>query len=212
MKGWAADLAERAERVPVWTRPQRPSFSGGFAAWGAGAEQPHAGATAEAEPLDLAIEPEAPPFDAFAQGFAEGYQAGEAALDEERAAVRALATALAALRPEPPADLGRLLAATVARMVTQVVGEVSLDEAVIANRAGRIAALIAEESAPQRLRLHPDDAARLAGAALPVELVADASLPAGKLVLETAGGWIEDGPAIRMERLRAALDTLAEIR
>ena len=26
------------------------------------------------------------------------------------------------------------------------------------------------------------------------------------LVLETGHGWIEDGPAVRLERLRAALD------
>ena len=203
MKSWAPDFAAHAERVPVWTRPVQPSFTGkpvGFAAWGGTAEP--------ADDIDLAIEPAPPQIDAFAEGFQQGYAAGEAALDEERLAVRALAEALEALRPDPPADLARLLGVTVSRLVTQIVGEVALDEGVIAARTAAIAALIAEEAAPARLRLSPDDAARLDRATLPVELIADAALAPGTLMLETAGGWVEDGPAVRMERLRAALDAL----
>ena len=204
MKSWAPEFAERAERVPVWTRPLRPSFTSrpdGFAAWG--------DASADLADVDLAIEPEMPQMDAFAQGFQQGYEAGEAALDAERHALAALAAGLDALRPEPPADLAKLLAATVSRLVIQIVGEVALDEQVIAARTATIAALIAEESAPTRLRLSPDDVARLDRTALPIDLVADAALAPGSMLLETAGGWVEDGPAVRMERLRAALDALA---
>jgi hypothetical protein len=32
------------------------------------------------------------------------------------------------------------------------------------------------------------------------------------VLLETAEGWVEDGPAIRLERLRAELDKVAAAR
>ena len=34
------------------------------------------------------------------------------------------------------------------------------------------------------------------------------ALARGSIVLETGHGWIEDGPAIRLERLRAELDRM----
>lgn len=209
VKSWTPDLAERAECVPVWTKPARPRFTGraaGFAPWGQRQED------AAGPDIDLAIEPETPQIDAFAQGFAQGYTAGEAALDAERHALAALAQNLGALRAEPPADLARLLSETVSRLVTQIVGEVAHDEAMLARRSATIAALIAEESAPTRLRVAPGDAARLDHTTFPIELVADPALAPGTLLLETAGGWVEDGPAMRMERLRAALDAMAGAR
>ena len=36
----------------------------------------------------------------------------------------------------------------------------------------------------------------------------DAGLARGSIVLETGHGWIEDGPAVRLERLRAELDRM----
>jgi flagellar assembly protein FliH len=68
--------------------------------------------------------------------------------------------------------------------------------------------MIAEELAPARLRLHPDDLPLLESARIPVALIGDATLARGSLVLETGEGWIEDGPAIRLERLRAELDRM----
>jgi flagellar assembly protein FliH len=44
---------------------------------------------------------------------------------------------------------------------------------------------------------------------LPVDVAADPALPRGTVVLETGHGWIEDGPAVRLDRLRAELDKMA---
>ena len=52
----------------------------------------------------------------------------------------------------------------------------------------------------------------LDGAELPVHAEADAMLQPGELRLETAGGAIEDGPGLPLERLRAALDRIAAAR
>jgi flagellar assembly protein FliH len=62
--------------------------------------------------------------------------------------------------------------------------------------------------APGRMRVHPDDLPFLSGIGLPVDLVADATIGRGSLVLETDTGWIEDGHAVRLARLRASLDGL----
>jgi flagellar assembly protein FliH len=62
------------------------------------------------------------------------------------------------------------------------------------------------------LKLNPDDVALLDGAALPVAIETDAALARGALRLETVSGWIEDAPALRLERLRAGLDRISAAR
>ena len=101
-----------------------------------------------------------------------------------------------------------MLAETVERLVRQIVGEVTLDGTLLLGRAEAAAALIAEEAGPKRMRLHPDDCARLSGVAMPVELVVDPSLAPGSVLLETNEGWIEDGPQVGLEKLRVALDRM----
>ena len=112
------------------------------------------------------------------------------------------------LKPEPTGALAMLLAETVDRLVRQVVGEVEIDGMTLLARAREAAELIGKDTEPSQLRCHPDDAALLEAAALDIELVADPALERGALVLETGHGWIEDGPAVRLDRLRAALDRM----
>ena len=69
-------------------------------------------------------------------------------------------------------------------------------------------AMIAEETAPKRLRLHPTDAVRLQGTHFAVEIVGDPMLAPGTIILDTGSGWVEDGPHVRLEKLRAQLDRL----
>ena len=38
-------------------------------------------------------------------------------------------------------------------------------------------------------------------------MIGDPALQRGSIILDTGDGWIEDGPAVRLERLRAALDS-----
>jgi len=146
--------------------------------------------------------------EAFALGVEEGRKTVEAEYAAEREAIARLAETLAVLRPEPANALALLLAETVDRLVRQVIGEVEIDAQLLIARAQAAAALVAKEVEPTRLRAHPDDIAHLRGARLDVALHADPTLGRGAIILETGHGWIEDGPAVRLDRLRAALDKM----
>ena len=206
----SAAFAEAA-RVPVWTRPSasgftaRPADSKGFSAW--------AQADAEPEPFHGAASNDMASAEALlAQGYAEGLSEGRRLamidLEEERSALARLAASLEALKPENSDGLAALLADTVKRLVTQIVGEVEINADTLQERVQAIAAMIAEETVPKRLRLHPTDVARLQGATLPLDMVADPMLAPGTIVLDTGSGWVEDGPHVRLEKLRAQLDRL----
>jgi len=69
--------------------------------------------------------------------------------------------------------------------------------------------MINDDAAPARLRLNPADLARIDGLRPDLKLIADPAIPEGSVVAETASGWIEDGPAIRLEKLRGLLDQLS---
>jgi flagellar assembly protein FliH len=94
------------------------------------------------------------------------------------------------------------------RLVRQVVGEVDVDGALLTKRAQAAAALIGQETDAARLRLNPADLPLIEAARLPVEIVGDEAIERGGLLLETGQGWIEDGPAVRLDRLRAELDRM----
>lgn len=183
---------------------------GSFTPWHSDREQ--AAAADDDEPVEPEVAPEmdAPARDAasFAEGFAEGQRSVRLELAAERAALVQLTQSLEALRPEPTNALAALLAATVERLVRQIVGNVEVDAALLVARAERAAALIGEEVEPAKLLVHPDDLALLAGANIAVKLVGDPALARGSVRLECGSGWIEDGPAVRLERLKAALDRL----
>jgi len=150
--------------------------------------------------------------EAFAAGHAEGRREAELDYEAERDALARLAQSLQVLRPEPANALALLLAETVDRLVREVIGEVDIDGLKLLARAKLAASLIGDATQPARLRVHPDDAAMLAEAKLEVELETDAALARGTVLLETADGWIEDGPAVRLDRLRAELDRMAAAR
>lgn len=201
-----------AARVPVWTRPSgsrftaRASDSAGFSAW----EQSDSGSDhgfraaasndmADAENL-------------IAQGYADGLNEGRRLamieLDEERAAIARLASSLEGLKPQDSDGLAALLATTVKRLVTQIVGEVEINSETLIERVQSVAAMIAEETAPKRLRLHPTDVARLQGANIGLDMVGDPLLAPGTIMIDTGSGWVEDGPHVRLEKLRTQLDRL----
>jgi flagellar assembly protein FliH len=146
--------------------------------------------------------------DAYAQGYADARATIELEIAAERDAIAQLANSLEALKPEPTGALAMLLAETVDRLVRQVVGEVEIDGITLLARAREAAELIGKDTEPSRLRAHPEDAALLETAELDIELIADPALERGALVLETGHGWIEDGPTVRLERLRAELDRM----
>ena len=147
--------------------------------------------------------------EAFALGCEEGRKTVEAEYAAERDALGRLAESLAVLRPEPANALALLLAETVDRLVRQVIGEVEIDANLLLARAKEAAQLVGKDVEPTRLRAHPDDIVYLEAGKLQIPLHPDPSLGRGAIVLETGHGWIEDGPAVRLDRLRAELDKMA---
>jgi len=210
MSGFKNPAFANAARVPVWTRPSAGGFTsravegGRFAAWA----QDDADTGFQQAPSNDIADAEALIAQGYADGLAEGHRLALADLQEERAALGRLAASLEILKPQNSDGLAALLAATVKRMVTQIVGETEIDTATLTERVQAAAALIAEQTAPCRLRLHPTDVARLKDADLSVELTPDPLLAPGTVVLDTGSGWVEDGPHVRLEKLRAQLDRL----
>jgi flagellar assembly protein FliH len=150
--------------------------------------------------------------EAFALGCEEGRKTVEAEFAAERDALARLAEALTVLRPEPANALALLLAETVDRLVRQVAGEVEVDADLLLARAKAAAELVGKDVEPTRLRAHPDDMPYLEAARLEVPLHPDPTLSRGAIILETGHGWIEDGPAVRLDRLRAELDKMVAAR
>jgi flagellar assembly protein FliH len=187
-----------AQRVPIWSRP--PEISA-FTPWPTEPARSGGAGSEPAEPIYDFIDPDRIRAESYAEGLAEGRKTVEAETAAERDAIARLAEALEVLQPEPPRALGLLLAET-------TVGEVTIDRETLLERAHAAAEIIADETAPARMRLHPADLARLEGARLDVEMVADTHLAEGTILIETGDGWIEDSHEVRLEKLRAALDRM----
>ncbi|MEJ7926871.1 flagellar biosynthesis protein [Sphingobium sp. AN641] len=146
--------------------------------------------------------------EAFTMGFDEGCRiTGEAAAEDVEARNR-LAEALELLAPAPSGMLSTMLSATVVRLVEQIVGEVQIDIERLVQRCDTVAAFIENDEGNGALHLHPDDIAMLADEPIAVKLVPDAAMRRGCVRLETAAGWVEDGPDVRLSRLRALLDDM----
>jgi flagellar assembly protein FliH len=196
---WSIDRAGEALAVGTFALERRVQM---FTPWASGGEEE--GEAAANPEIDV----EAIRAEAFAEGWEEGRRTVELELAAEREALARLAESLAVLRPEPTNALALLLAETVERLVRQIVGSVEVDGALLTARAEAAAALIGEETEPARLRINSQDLPLIEAARIPVEIVADDHVERGGLVLETGQGWIEDGPSIRLERLRARLDRM----
>jgi len=203
---WNHASAAAAARVSAFDRPAQPqNFTPWSTAFGAQAvdppsDDPAAGGSV-IDPTDLEAV-------AYAEGFNEGRRAIEMEVAAERNALARLAEALECLQPEPSRDLGAMLAETVERLVREIVGEVRIDRELLIERAMNAAALIAEDSTPTKMRVHPDDFTMLEGADLPIDLIADAAIAPGTILVESGEGWIEDGPEVGLEKLRIALDKM----
>ena len=187
-------LADTTSAFVAWTNPL------GCAAPAADAAEAPAGSD---EP-DL----EAVRTQAFAEGFEQGCRTVDAEVAQEREALAALMESVQALQPQPTDALAALLAATVERLVHQIVGEVPINPILLVKRAEAAAALIGEETQASRLLVNPADLPLFARSRVPVEIAGDPLVERGALRLEWGRGCIEDGPAVRLERLRASLDKM----
>lgn len=204
---WGAQATQDA--APVAVAGFRPA-NGGFRTLYASPEAPIAATmrngVIEPEPeIDLLEEAR---MEAFTQGFDEGCRVTAEAHGEEADARTRLTEALEMLAPAPSGMLSTMLSATVVRLVEQIVGEVEIDIERLVQRCDTVAAFIENEEGKNALHLHPEDITLLEGEAIGVKLVADKSMHRGCVRLETSEGWVEDGPDIRLSRLRALMDDM----
>lgn len=206
---WTSEDIGGATRAEAWARPA-PSVH--FTPWGADAHprrrasdfapsprQPQTEAVTSIETLRS---------EAFAEGFEQGRQTVMMEFAREREALAALIRSAEALQPEASGPLAAVLAETVTRFVRQIVGEVAIDPGTLRERAETIAEMVTAESGPARLRMNPDDLAMLEGVDLGIAVAPDHHLVSGQIILETGEGWIEDGPQVRLARLRTQLDNM----
>lgn len=205
---WSGEAVADVARVPVWARNASVQS---FKPWGSqtyhASEDEPVWSNADHDPSPV-LNPTDARTAAFSEGFEEGVKAAEQAFNEERAALIALAQSLETLKPEPSRELGLLLAETVDRLVRQIVGDVTINRETLLERATAAAEIVSDQAGAMRLKLHPDDLERLSDAQLNLNMVPDPHLAPGALILETGDGWVEDGPEVRLDRLRSALDRI----
>ncbi|WP_188063370.1 FliH/SctL family protein [Sphingobium sp. KCTC 72723] len=206
-KFWAAEVAQ--DVAPVSMAGVRQVESGGFRSL----YTAHPGAQTATIRAAMMDEPESDPIEdarmeAFTMGFDEGCRI-TAETHKADADIRAqLAESLKLLAPAPSGMLSTMLSATVVRLVEQIVGEVEIDIERLLQRCETVAAFIEDNDEKGALHLHPDDIVMLEGEEIGVKLIADKSLHRGCVRLETADGWVEDGPDVRLSRLRAMIDDM----
>ncbi|MCC4232824.1 flagellar assembly protein FliH [Sphingobium soli] len=204
---WGAEAVR--DVAPVTVAGFRPAEGGFRSLYTAPAGQLTAamrGAVIEVEPeVDLVEEAR---MEAFTLGFDEGCRVTAEANSADTDARARLAEALDLLAPAPSGMLSTMLSATVVRLVEQIVGEVEIDLERLVDRCDTVAAFIESNQDKSALHLHPDDVSLLEGETIGVPMVADKSMQRGCVRLETADGWVEDGPDVRLSRLRALMDDM----
>lgn len=177
------------------THPGQPTRPGGSAP-----DEPQAAALAD--PIEEAAE------QGFLQGFREGERIAREAAAIDNDARAALAAAIAQLAQSGEGALAAMLSQAVMRLVAQIMGEVAIDEALFKERCAAVAACIDGDDARAVLEVNPEDLHLLEEEALGVALAGNAELARGSARLATADGWVEDGPDIRLARLKALLDDM----
>ena len=145
------------------------------------------------------------PQDDYARGYADGVADIEARMGDDAKAAEKIRTAIAHLRAEPSEELGLYIAEAVSHLVRRIVGETQITAEETTRRAKAAAALIADNDAATAIRLHPDDAAIIGSSVGEIAVIAEPGLLRGDILVECASGTIEDGNALRLAALDAAL-------
>ncbi|RVT43337.1 FliH/SctL family protein [Sphingobium algorifonticola] len=146
--------------------------------------------------------------DAFTMGFEEGCRVTQESIVADQDACARLADALEQLAPASAGTLSTVLSAAVIRLVSQIVGEVAIDEALLLERCQAVAAFIEDSDTRHALHVNAEDLPFIEAVQIGVPVVADPTLRRGSVRLDTADGWIEDGPDVRLSRLKAMLDDM----
>ena len=213
---WSSDKIEAAQPITGWGnfgsvggtgRGFRSLYSEDQAsrAWNV----THPGQTTHAPGMVEEIDPiEQAAQDAFVQGFQEGERVTREALEQDNQVRAELTQAIALLAQQGEGTLAAMLSQAVIRLVTQIIGEVPIDAQVLKERCEAVAACIEGDAAGAVLEVNPEDLPLLAMEQMGVTLAASPDLPRGCVRLATAEGWIEDGPDVRLDRLKALMDDM----
>ncbi|HEX7857515.1 MAG TPA: flagellar biosynthesis protein [Sphingobium sp.] len=208
---------ERGDATPVSAVTgfsQMASSQGGFRSrFGATGEGTGWSAAQIGMPDHLPPEPEHDPIEQASQeGFVMGFQEGERitreAMEADDTARLQLAQAISQLGGMDEGSLASLLSTAVLRLVTQIVGEVPVDEARLAERCAAVAAHIDPDDGKAVLEVNPEDVSLIDGSGLAVALKPNREVLRGCVRLATSDGWIEDGPDVRLSRLKAMMDDM----
>ena len=146
--------------------------------------------------------------EAFVQGFTEGERITREAAELNNVAREQLTLAVQTLAQAGEGALATLISQAVIRLVGQIIGEVPIDKDVLKARCEAVAGCIDGNDSPAKLEVNPEDLPLLQAEALGVMLVGNPALSRGSVRLATADGWIEDGPDIRLDRLKALMDDM----
>lgn len=158
-------------------------------------------ATAPVDPIEEAAR------EAFLQGFQEGDRLAREAAEADNEARILLANAIQHVAQSGEGTLAAMLSQAVTRLVGQIMGDVAIDETLLQERCAAVAACIDSDES-HVLEVNPEDLVLLEEQAAGVTLTANPDLPRGSIRLATADGWVEDGPDIRLARLKALLDDM----
>ncbi len=166
-------------------------------------------ATDQEMPAEPATDPlEDAAHEGFLQGFREGERIAREAADADNEARLQLAAAVQHVAQSGEGTLAAMLSQAVVRLVGQIMGEVSIDEALLKDRCTAVAACIDSDEARAVIEVNPEDMHLLEKEATGVTLAANPDLPRGSVRLATSDGWVEDGPDVRLARLKALLDEM----
>ncbi len=160
------------------------------------------GALEEIDPVEQAAQ------EAFVQGFQEGERVAREAAELDNAARVDLAIAIELIAKSGEGTLATMLSQAVIRLVSQIIGDVPIDEDVLRTRCEAVAACIDSDDAKTVLEVNPEDLPLLDMTQMGVALAARADLPRGSVRLATAEGWVEDGPDVRLARLKDLMDDM----
>ncbi len=144
-----------------------------------------------------------PEADDFARGVAEGRRTVEAELAAEREALLQLVRGLETLEAPSAGLLASLMMVAVERLVIDIVGNMPVDGALLAERAAALSAFLATE-AEAVLVVNPHDAELLGD----IAVIGDPALPRGTVQARAGATMIEDGVASALARLRAEIDAM----
>ncbi|HWJ70340.1 MAG TPA: FliH/SctL family protein [Sphingobium sp.] len=146
--------------------------------------------------------------EAFLQGFQEGDRLAREAAERDNDVRAELAAAMAQLAQAGEGELARLLSEAVIRLVGQIIGEAPIDPDILKARCDAVAACIDGDETRAVLEVNPQDLPLLEMEQMAVTLAANPDLRRGSVRLATAEGWVEDGPDVRLDRLRTLMDDM----